>query len=336
MYRIILTFTVLLLLSSCKTVYQTAPFNDTPVPTAPDYADERYWAVLPGQYPKQLEEITGPYQPKAADVFFVYPTLLVDKRNPAWNADVHQKDIRQAVLDQSVKYQASAFAAAGNLYVPFYRQSHYKVYVAPHDQSEEVSRAIAYADVRSAFAYYLAHYNQGRPIILASHSQGSIMMGMLLKEFFDGQSLQEQLVAAYVPGIKIKAADLKVLRPMTSPTATGGYLAWNTVKQNHYPSSYERWYKGGVTSNPILWNERPTASAESHLGVLNSDGKIYPQALSIELVDGLVWSSLPKIPKRWLLSLIKSYHFADINLFWKDIEKNAQVRVEAWLKKNPN
>ena len=102
----------MLLMPSCKTAYQTAPFNETPVPTAPDYADERYWAVLPGQYPKQLEEITGPFEAKTADVFFVYPTLLVDKKNPSWNADVHQKDIRHAVLDQSVKYQASAFAAA--------------------------------------------------------------------------------------------------------------------------------------------------------------------------------------------------------------------------------
>ena len=30
---------------------------------------------------------------------------------------------------------------------------------------------------------------------------------------------------------------------------------------------------------------------------------------------------LPQIPGRFFLSLIQNYHFADINLFWKDIER---------------
>ena len=55
---------------------------------------------------------------------------------------------------------------------PSYRQSHYKIYVAPHKQEEEKSRKLAYSDVRAAFQYYLKHYNNGRPIIIASHSQG--------------------------------------------------------------------------------------------------------------------------------------------------------------------
>lgn len=325
---------VLALFPACKTSYRTASFDQTPVPSPPNYADQRYWAVLPQKYPKALIEIVGPEEKKSADVFFVYPTLLVDKKDPAWNADVHREEIRESVINKSVKYQASAFAAAGNLYVPYYRQSHYKVYVSPHDQSEEVSRQIAYSDVRAAFQYYLDHYNQGRPIILASHSQGSIMTAMLLKEFFDDAPLQKKLVAAYVPGIKILENDLKQLKPMTSPLQTGGYLTWNTVKRKHYPKDYAQWYQGGVTTNPILWNDEPIAQSNMHLGVLYSDGKVYPKALSIELIDGLVWSSLPKIPKRILLSFIKNYHFADINLFWKDIEQNAQARVAAWYKKN--
>ena len=38
------------------------------------------------------------------------------------------------------------------------------------------------------------------------------------------------------------------------------------------------------------------------------------------------------VPKRFLMSYIKSYHFADINLFWKDIEENSILRVNNWLK----
>ncbi len=315
-------------------MYKTAAFEETVIPNAPNYADERYWAVLPESYPAELTQITGEFVEKSADVFFVYPTLLTDKKDPSWNADIAREDIRKKVLSQSVKFQASAFAKAGNLYVPFYRQSHYKIYVAPYNKQEELSRTVAYGDVRAAFQYYLSNHNQGRPIIIASHSQGSIMCAMLLKEFFDGTDLQKQLVAAYVPGVKIQDKDFSFLQKMEDPLATGGYVSWNTYKKNHYPPTYEQWYKGATTTNPITWDTSKATAFSQHLGVLNTDGEIYPKALELEVVDGLIWSSVPKIPKRFFLSLVKNYHFADINLFWKDIEKNAVERVSAWQKNN--
>ena len=227
----------LLLLNSCKTIYRTSSFEATAVPSAPDYSKPYYWAVLPCQYPEDLKEITGDYVEKSADVFFVYPTLLTDKKDSLWNADINRKDLREDVITRSVKFQASAFVKAGNLYVPFYRQSHYKIYVPPYNKQEEDSRMIAYQDVKAAFQYYLAHYNQGRPIILASHSQGSIMTAMLLKDFFDGTPLQEQLVAAYIPGVKIQDKEFEQLKKMDTPLATGGYLSWNTYKRkNSYRS----------------------------------------------------------------------------------------------------
>lgn len=334
MNRTFLCAIALLLLGSCKSLYETAPFEETIIPSAPNYADERYWAVLPGSYPSEIKEIAGEYVERDTDVFFVYPTLLTDKKDPSWNADIARRDIREKVLSQSVKFQASAFAKAGNLFIPYYRQSHYKIYVAPHNKQEELSRTIAYGDVRAAFQYYLANHNQGRPIIIASHSQGSIMCALLLKEFFDGTELQKQLVAAYIPGVKIQDKDFDYLKKMDDPLATGGYLSWNTYKRNNYPPTYEQWYKGATTTNPISWDNSKTTMFDQHLGVLNGDGEIYPKALELEVVDGLIWSSVPKIPKRFFLSFVKNYHFADINLFWKDIEKNAVERVSAWKKNN--
>ena len=121
---------------------------------------------------------------------------------------------------------------------------------------------------------------------------------------------------------------------MDSPLATGGYVSWNTYKRNNYPSSYEKWYKGATTTNPVTWDNKIETTFDQHLGVLNADGKIYPNALRLEVVDGLIWSSVPKIPKRFFLSFVKNYHFADINLFWKNIEQNAVRRVNAWYQKN--
>ena len=36
----------------------------------------------------------------------------------------------------------------------------------------------------------------------------------------------------------------------------------------------------------------------------------------------------------FFLSFVKNYHFADINLFWADIQKNAVERSEAWFQEN--
>jgi hypothetical protein len=40
------------------------------------------------------------------------------------------------------------------------------------------------------------------------------------------------------------------------------------------------------------------------------------------------------VPGKILLQTVRSYHFADINLFWVDIRENAKLRVDQWLKKN--
>ena len=96
---------------------------------------------------------------------------------------------------------------------------------------------------------------------------------------------------------------------------------------------YKNWYQGGVTTNPISWDTQTTSKIIDHRGVLSEDSKIYPKTLSVRVIDGLLWTTLPQIPGRFFLSLIENYHFADINLFWKDIEENAIVRVNAWYQK---
>ena len=61
------------------------------------------------------------------------------------------------------------------------------------------------------------------------------------------------------------------------------------------------------------------------------DKKIYPNSLTVDVKDGLLWVSLPKVPKRFLLSFIRDYHNFDVNLFWQDIRENASLRVSSFL-----
>ena len=124
-------------------------------------------------------------------------------KNKDWNANVWTSSIRQDVFQKAIKYQASAWLNAGDLYVPFYRQAHYRIFVEPYSRGGEHAWEVAYEDVKNAFQYYLKHYNKGKPIIIASHSQGSMHAKRLIKEFFDQKPLQNHLVVAYLIGTRI-------------------------------------------------------------------------------------------------------------------------------------
>ena len=130
-------FFVWILLLSCSSVYKTSEFSLSSSPTEPDYNNEENWAVLPNLWNQSLEEIVGKPEEKKADVFYVYPTLLTDKKDASWNADIYDKDTRSNVLEKAVSYQASAWVKAANLYVPYYRQAHYRIFFEPY--SEPVS-----------------------------------------------------------------------------------------------------------------------------------------------------------------------------------------------------
>ena len=327
-------FFVWILLLSCSSVYKTSEFSLSSSPTEPDYNNEENWAVLPSLWNQSLEEIVGKPEEKRADVFYVYPTLLTDKNDPSWNADIKDISIRREILEKAVAFQASAWVKAANLYVPFYRQAHYRIFFEPYSKQGKGAGVIAYQDVKKAFEYYLENYNNLNPIIIAAHSQGSIHAVRLLKDFFDGKPLQKRLIAAYLVGTRVNTDEFSSIPLLKRPEAVGGFVSWNTYKMNHLPKSYEKWYKGGVVSNPITWDESNTGPIERHLGVLTSNREIYPNSLSVQKIDGMLWSTLPKIKKRLLFSFVKNYHFADINLFWKDIQLNAVVRKDNWFKLN--
>ena len=303
------------------------------LPARPNFAESKSWAVLPGKYPLVLRNYEKIKNDKKADIFYIYPTLLIDKKVKDWNADVWTSSIRQGVFQKALKYQASAWLNAGDLYVPFYRQAHYRIFLEPFSKLGEGAWEIAYQDVKNAFQYFLKHFNKGKPIIIASHSQGSMHAIRLIEEFFDQKPLQNQLVVAYLIGTRILPDQFKSIYPLESPNAVGGFVSWNAYKMHKLPKNYSNWYQGGVTTNPISWDTQKVSKESDHKGLLSEDLKIYPKSVKVKVTDGLLWTTLPQIPGRMYLSLIQNYHFADINLFWKDIGVNAVERVNAWYQK---
>ncbi|MDA0936988.1 MAG: DUF3089 domain-containing protein [Bacteroidetes bacterium] len=321
-------------LIGCKSTYKTVAFDEKLVPRAPDYSSPESWAVFPGKFPKVIRDLKIPQNENNTDVFYIYPTLLTDKKTTDWNADIWSSFFRQRVFQTAIQYQASAWANFGNLYVPFYRQTHYRIFVEPHVDSGIKAWQIAYDDVKNAFAYFLKHHNKGKPIIIAAHSQGSMHAKRLINDFFDEKPLQDQLVVAYLIGVRVFPNEFKSIHPLNAADKVGGFVSWNSYKMNKLPKKYIEWYKGGVTTNPISWDSKVTSELADHKGMLNTDLKVYPKTLEVKVYDGILWSSIPKIPGRFLLSFIKNYHFADINLYWQDIQENAALRSRVWYQKN--
>ncbi len=60
---------------------------------------------------------------------------------------------------------------------------------------------------------------------------------------------------------------------------------------------------------------------------------MYEHAFKTNLVDGAIWISLPQVPFRSFALTIDDYHIGDVNLFWKDIQINAKIRVKAHIEK---
>ena len=323
---------------SCKTKYATKEFKYSDAPAVPNYENLESWAAHPSKIDSVIDVFyTTEKENLKADVFYIYPTLLTDNKNDSWNSNIKDPSQNNVVRNIAIRYQASAWANAGRIYSPLYRQVHYRSFYEPYTSNGgKKAGEIAYDDIRRAFIFYLEKFNQGRPIIIAGHSQGAYHCKTLLKEFFDGKELQNQLVAAYIPGTRVDINEFNTIHALKDPVDVKGYLSWNTFRINKKPKkgrhpAHFSWKKNQFVTNPIKWDESRSGSIEEHKGLLFYDQKIYPNSVDIVIYDGLLWSSVPKgIKGSLLLKLIKNYHFGDVNLFWKDISENAKKRVESF------
>ena len=159
---------------------------------------------------------------KTADVFYLHPTTLVGIREEGNNnAKIDDPYINHKTEYSPIIYQASAFNESARVFAPRYRQAHIGMYSEKDSASKYEAFNLAYEDVKNAFLYYLKNENKGRPIIIASHSQGTTHAIRLLKEFFDGKELSNQLVCAYLIGMAVKKESYEKIPICTDSTKPG-------------------------------------------------------------------------------------------------------------------
>ncbi|MBK9794553.1 MAG: DUF3089 domain-containing protein [Sphingobacteriales bacterium] len=304
-------------------------FNANEQPAAPDYSNPKYWSALPFRkdaadlIPKTEKWINDSL--KEVDVFYIYPTLYA--KGTTWNADLANKKLNKRLDNLPVKYQASVFNQAGRVYAPRYRQAIIDSYF---DTTGSGQKALdfAYEDVKSAFEYYLKHYNNGRPIIIASHSQGTTHSRRLLKDFFDTPEMKAKLVCAYVVGYEINKDNYQILTPCKDAAETNCYVTWSTFKDG-FQYKDKLHYFGDVCVNPVSW-KMDTVKATSQGGILLNVNRKKKFTTEVHISDAhlLVNTNLTFMRKKDIL------HLVDFNLFWFDVRKNATLRVTEYLRKN--
>jgi hypothetical protein len=220
-----------------------------------DYSNITNWAALP-QKRDNADLIPGNngtdrQEESEVDIFFVYPTSYTNKmKDGKWNADIDDIEINNETDENSIKYQASLFNQVGRIYAPRYRQAHISVYFTPNKDTALKALDVAYQDVKSAFDFYIHNYNQGRPFIIASHSQGSTHAIRLIKECIEGTSLEKQMIVAYLAGMPLDSGYLATPH-VIFPISFIVFAAGEPLSMTILGICFER--KTTIVTNPISW-----------------------------------------------------------------------------------
>jgi len=301
----------------------------------PDFADLDYWAASPfkedpsDEVPKDL----NPEKDTLADVFFIYPTSYTDLKMPdGWNADIDDPKINAKTDKESMLYQASIFNKYCRVFAPRYRQANLEAFYTKNKEKADAALDTAYQDVKNAFEYYLQHYNNGRPIIIASHSQGTWHAGRLLKEFFEGKPLMKQFVCAYIVGLPVFTNYFSELKPCEDSTSNGCFVSWRTFREGYEPSYVKQEKQKAFVVNPLTWTT-DTSLAPASLnkgGVLRNFNKVIPGLVHAQIHGNVLWVNKPKFFGSIFLKT-KNYHIADYNLFYENVRENVGTRIRSFL-----
>src|SRR5262249_54537257 len=165
---------------------------------------------------------TRPARPPS-DCFSVYPTVSDE---PTGNAGL-SIGLPQILVAEA---QAAPFSQVCKVYAPVYRQITNRGLVTP---SLHAKPLLAYGDVLRAWRDYLAHWNDGRGVVLIGHSQGAYVLKHLVSAEIERSAAQRRLlVSAILLGGQVHAGarggDFAHVPPCSSRTAIGCVIAYSS------------------------------------------------------------------------------------------------------------
>lgn len=302
----------------------------------PDYSNLYYWASHP--YKKDNAD-SIPYDliketkiDSSVDVFFIHPTTYTTEEFYNYNAAINDSALNKLTDNTTILFQASVFNESCRIFSPRYRQAHISCFYMDEGKSEEYFDT-AYSDVKNAFEYYLINFNHNRPIIIASHSQGTKHAGRLLKEFFEDKPLYKNLVCAYIIGMPVPENYFKKISPCKDSTEIGCFVAWRTFKKGYYPEFVKKENFKSVVTNPLSWtlDQKYVSKKFNNGGVLRSFNTVNKNVVSAQIEGNILWTCKPDIFGKFFI-LKKNYHIGDINLFYVNIRENIKQRINHFRK----
>lgn len=318
-FSLLMALTLLFTLSGCRKTERGT-----------DYARAENWAYL------ETEET------KPADLFFICPTVYGGGEN-CFNLSLDDQDTLKSFLG-TTNMEKGIYEDVCRFFAPYYRQAGLSVYELPAKEREPYL-ALAYEDVKTAFSYYLEHYNHGRPIILAGFSQGADMSIRLLKDCFSDEKVNGLLVACYAIGWSVSEEELTEfphLRFAAGEDDTGVIVAFNSEAPDVTDSLMIPGGTHTLAINPLNWKTDGTpAGKEENLGACFTDygGNIVAEipeltGAYIDPVRGAL--KVPDVsPMDYPpgLSVFDNgvYHLYDYQFFYRNLQENVSVRLNAYL-----
>ena len=300
----------------------------TPAQDALDYADADNWAYF------------GIGEDKDADLFLICPTVDM---NDEFNMSMDDEDTKASFLG-ALNMERGIYEESTRMYAPYYRQAAMKVYSLDREEWEPYME-LAYSDVSAAFAWYLEHENEGRPIVLAGFSQGADMCYRLLEEYFGDEELYDQLVAVYAigwPCTEELTAQYPQIRPAQGADDFGVVISFDCeapeVTETFISPAGQRAF--GI--NPLNWRTDETAADKSeNLGACFTDynGEIRSEQESlcgcyIDAERGVVKVTdvdpaeyapiVPGLP-------YGAYHVYDYQFFFRNLQQNVAERLASYM-----
>lgn len=329
----VLAFTLILgtamVFSSCE---------KEPTVETTDYSKAANWYKIP--------EIT-----KDVDLFYIPATNYTFSSYEEGAPDFAPLDNEEFRAGVAAEYDAhaSAFMESTNIFVPYYRQSGLKHEEDCWHQTGDMLTAltgIPYEDASAALDYYFKNYNNGRPFVIAGHSQGSAMTKLLLMKYFkEHPDYYQRMVAAYVIGFAVTREDLAAnphLKFATGESDAGVIVSWNTEGQRNVDENAANMVlmPNAISINPLNWKLDETyAPASENLGsymlnleTLQNEITDVGADAQVNVARGVVVTN-PQCDPNPLTDIFgpASFHDNDYSLYYNNIKDNVAKRIAVYM-----
>lgn len=343
------------------------PFDASTMAPPPDYSQPASWLSLPERVDEadllpQGVNVLANDGSATTDVFYIHGTGYLN--NQAWTSPLSAHSATADNSRFSLANEASIFNSCCNIYAPHFRETSMFTYMAlSPNQRDEILDAV-YRDIHRAFSHFIAAYNNERPIIIVSHSQGTHLAMRLLSDIDNDVAISRRIVAAYLIGsgpVSLSpayVASLKHFSVCQQAGDTGCIVHWDTYGENGKQKLFSS-PEPSICVNPLSWEyNQKKASARLNLGSVPITGSYTMKLVGDDASEGVTFNALsaPMVGYSWAqcregflyvadqsgtdyekLGKLpdKSYHGLDLPLFHMNIRANADERIRAFNSTRP-